>query len=144
MRIAYFTLIHLEACKDLFLNFYNNDLNKCEFTKEKADSYLTELINAPRFVGFLLLDHEDKLVGAALCRERTWWDRDELHIDEFLLDIQNENAKHGTKILKYMNRYVKERNLSGTTLITNNNAMAAFYQKAGFKDHEIYFMYRGA
>jgi ribosomal protein S18 acetylase RimI-like enzyme len=143
MRIAYYEAAYLEACKELLMDFYNNELCKCQFTEEKALRYLEELINAPRFAGFLLLDHEDQLMGAALCHERTWWYKDELHMDEFLISSQNRQSGYGSKLLRFMTRYARERDLAGITLITNNLAMADFYQKNDFHDHEIYFMYKG-
>jgi len=143
MRIAYYEPEFFEACANLFMNNYNNEFCKCDFTELKAQYYLSELIQAPRFVGFLLLDNENKVIGAAFCHERTWWYKDELYIDEFLIQADHQRLGHGSKLLSFMQKHSKKNDLSGVTLITNNLATADFYQKNDFHNHDICFMYKG-
>ena len=143
MRIAYYEPEYFEPCSQLIMNYYNNEYCKCHFTDHKAQCYLTELTQTPRFIGFLILNNNDELLGAAFCHERTWWYKDELYINEFLIDNSQQSKGYGSKLLKFMQKHAKERDLAGITLITNNLAMAGFYQKNKFHNHDICFMYKG-
>jgi len=101
---------------------------------------LTKLTQTPRFIGFLILDNNDEL---SAIYERTWWYKDELYIDEFLIDNSQQSKGYGSKLLNFMQKHAKERDLAGITLITNNLAMASVYQKNKFHNHDICFMYKG-
>ena len=143
MRIAYYENEYLEECAALLQNVYNNEQWGCNWSDIKAQKYIEELSQNPRFVGFLLLTDEEELIGAALCHERTWWYKDELFIDEFFIAPSSRKRGYGSKLLNYMTKYTKEQKLAGLTLTTNNLIVADFYHKNKFHDHEIYFMYKG-
>jgi len=143
MRIAYYEPEYFETCTELLINYYNNDLCKCHFTDTKAQHYLAEIIETPRFIGFLLLDDQDNLIGTAMCHERTWWYKDELYIDEFLIHPEHQHQGHGSQLIRFIEKYAKEQELAGITLITNNLAMVEFYQRKNFHNHDICFMYKG-
>jgi len=143
MRIAYYEHAYFDAACDLFMSHYNNEQYGCRFELEKAANYLNEIIANPRFIGFLLLNDEDDLIGMALCHERTWWQNDELHIDEFIIKADQQQKGYGSKLLKFMQKHAKERELAGVTLVTNTLPLAKFYQKNKFNEHDIYFMYKG-
>ena len=143
MRIAYYEAEYLEECAELLQKVYNNEQWGCHWSEIKSKKYIAELSQIPRFVGFLLLNDEEELIGAALCHERTWWYKDELFIDEFFIDPDSQQRGYGSKLLKYMTKYSKEQKLAGLTLMTNNLIVADFYHKNKFHYHEIYFMYKG-
>lgn len=143
MRIAYYESEYLEAACQLFMEHYNHEQYGCHFDLEKTADYLSEITATPRFIGFLLLDDTDTLIGMALCHERTWWQNDELHIDEFIIKGNQQQKGYGSKLLKFMQKHAKERELAGVTLVTNTLPLAKFYQKNKFNEHDIYFMYKG-
>ena len=129
MRIAYYEAEYLEECAELLQKVYNNEQWGCHWSEIKSKKYIAELSQIPRFVGFLLLNDEEELIGAALCHERTWWYKDELFIDEFFIDPDSQQRGYGSKLLKYMTKYSKEQKLAGLTLMTNNLIVADFYHK---------------
>ena len=107
MRIAYYEAEYLEECAELLQKVYNNEQWGCHWSEIKSKKYIAELSQIPRFVGFLLLNDEEELIGAALCHERTWWYKDELFIDEFFIDPDSQQRGYGSKLLKYMTKYSK-------------------------------------
>lgn len=143
MKITYYEPDNLQSCTELFISVYNNETWKCRWTEGKAKKYLQELVDTPRFVGFLLHDDDEELIGAAMCQERTWWYRDELHIIDFFIDPKWQIKGSGSHLLKFMEKHVKERELSGITSMTNNLDLAEFYQKNKFHYNDILFMYKG-
>ena len=112
MRIAYYEAEYLDECAELLRTVYNNEQWACRWSELKSKNYIEELSQFPRFVGFLLLNDEEELIGAALCHERTWWYKDELFIDEFFIHPDCQQRGYGSKLLKYMNKYTKEQKLA--------------------------------
>ena len=127
MRIAYYEAEYLDECAQLLRKVYNNEHWGCHWSELKSKKYIEELTQVPRFIGFLLINDDEELIGAALCHERTWWYKDELFIDEFFIDPECQQKGYGSKLLKYMTKYSKEQKLSGLTLMTNNLIVADFF-----------------
>ena len=142
MEIVYYEPEHLEVCQNLFTSIYNAENFNCNFTKEKAIAYLEEFVGAPRFVGFLLFSKE-KLLGLAFCHEKTWAWRDEICIDEFLIHPDYQRKGLGNKLLDFIQKFAKNRELAGITLVTNTLPLANFYTNNGFMEHDISFLYKG-
>lgn len=142
MRIIYYGPEHLAACAHLLIEVYNTTTWDCRWSTEKAKTYIEELTQMPRFVGFLLED-DGEIVGVSLCHERTWWRHDELNINEFYISPDLQHRGYGTHLIRFMEKYVKERNLAGITLMTNNVDAAQFYHKNKFHYNDLVFMYKG-
>jgi len=142
MEIMYYEPEHLEICQELFTSIYNTEDFGCEFTRARATTYLEELTSAPRFIGFLLFGKQ-KLLGVALCHEKTWDQRDELYIDEFLIHPDHQQNGLGSKLLRFIEKFAKTRKLAGITLTTNALPLANFYIKNDFLEHDISFLYKG-
>jgi len=142
MKIVYYDEKYLKPCAELLMKHYNNSDFDCKFTKQRACAYLQELVFKPRFIGFLLLK-KDKLIGFAFCHIRTWSDRDEMHLDEFVIKENYHRKGIGTKILDFVTTYATSHKLAGMTTSTNVIALTQFYQKNDFLDHDITFLYKG-
>ena len=142
MKIVYYDEKYLNPCAELLMNHYNNDDFNCKFTKKRACAYLQELIFKPRFIGFLLLE-KDNLIGLAFCHMRTWSDKDELHIDEFIIKDSHQKKGLGSKLLDFISTYSTRFALAGITTTTNVIALTQFYQKNDFLEHDIPFLYKG-
>jgi len=124
------------------MKHYNADDFGCKFTKERACTYLQELIFKPRFIGFLLLE-KDKLLGFSFCHMQTWSESDDLHIDEFIIENSQQKKGLGTKLLHFIDMYATSFTLAGVTTTTNVIALTQFYQKNDFLEHDISFLYKG-
>jgi len=142
MKIIYYDEKYLNICATAVIKHYNNDDFGCNFTHERARLYLNEIINKPRFIGFLLLDKE-VLVGFALCHLKTWDTTDELAIDEFIISEHYQEKGLGTRLLDFISTYSEELNLSGITTFTNVIPLSDFYRKNDFIEHDISFLYKG-
>lgn len=142
MKIIYYDEKYLIHCAQLFMDHYNNDDYKCQFTKQRACAYLQELIFKPRFIGFLLLE-KDQLIGFSFCHMRTWSKADELHIDEFIINTKYQKKGLGSKLLAFINTYATSFSLAGITATTNVISLTQFYQKNDFLEHDITFLYKG-
>ena len=133
----------LEPCARILMSVYNNETWQCFWSFEKAKEYLKEIIDFKNFIGFtLLVDNEVK--GAILCRERTWWDNNEIFVEEMFVSPELQRQGYGTALLKTIESYIKDKGLAGLTLLTNRYTQAPnFYRKNGFCDGEhVLFMYK--
>jgi len=142
MKIIYYDEKYLKAIAELLMKHYNHNDFSCHFTKHRSLLYLQELIFKPRFIGFLLLK-KDQIIGFAFCHMRTWSDRDEMHIDEFIIKDSYQKQGTGTKLLDFITTYASSYHLAGITTTTNVIALTQFYQKNDFLDHDITFLYKG-
>jgi len=141
MKIIYYDEEYLKPCAELFMKHYNTDEFECKFTKERACIYLQELIFTPRFIGFLLLE-EENLIGFAFCHVRSWFDSEDIHIDEFIIEDIHQNKGLGNQLLDFIDTYAASLALTGVTATTNVIPLIQFYQKSDFLEHDITFLYR--
>lgn len=141
--IREFELSDLESCARIMMSVYNNEMWQCCWSFEKAKEYLTDIVDSKKFVGFtLFVDNEVK--GAILCREKTWWNNNEIFVEELFVSPELQGQGYGSALLKAVESYIKEKGLAGFTLLTNRYAPAPhFYRKNGFCDGEhVLFMYK--
>jgi aminoglycoside 6'-N-acetyltransferase I len=133
----------LEQCAGVMMEAYNGPPWNDHWTLEKAIRFLREFVDSPRFFGFTLWEG-DALVGAAFCREKTWWNNDEIFVEEFYVAPQYQRQGYGKQLLQAIEAHIREHSLAGFTLLTNRYMPAlAFYQKNDFvlADH-VAFMYK--
>jgi len=142
MKIVYYEEKYLATCTETLINHYNSEDFGCNFTTERASTYLQELIFKPRFIGFILLN-EEEVIGFAFCHMRTWDTTEELHIDEFVIQSEFQKKGLGSKLLDFIDTYAQNFFLSGVTATTNVIGLSQFYKKNDFLEHDITFLYKG-
>ncbi|MDF2685415.1 MAG: family N-acetyltransferase [Clostridia bacterium] len=143
IKIDFYKNDDLNKCIDLLINAYNCEPWNNHWTADTAKRYLQEFVSCPRFVGFTI-SLDKNIVGAAFCHERTWWNNDELYVDEFYIDPNYQRQGFGKQLIQFIENYIKEKKLAGFTLLTNKYMPAPnFYRKNGFADAEhVLFMYK--
>ncbi len=134
MNIRFFNMDDLPNCVDLFTRVMNRPPWNEQWIWEIAQTYLSELVNDNRFVGFVVFDAVE-LLGAAFCHEKTWWTGDQLVIDDFFVSSAYQGKGYGTQLLSEIENYAVGVGISGITLLTDKNISAHdFYLKNGFLD----------
>ena len=129
--------------------FENSDLKQCaealrcvmnappwneNWTETGAEKYLEEFTGSTRFVGFIASD-DNHFIGAAFCHEKSWWENDELYIDEFFIASEHQGSGYGSLLVKYIVDYAAKKKLGSITLMTKRDIPAYFfYLKHGFAD----------
>jgi len=133
----------LEPCARILMSVYNNETWQNCWSFEKAKEYLKEITDFKKFIGFTLLV-DDEVKGAILGREKTWWNKNEIFVEELFVSPEQQGNGYGTALLNTVEDYIKEKGLAGLTLITNRYTQApGFYRKNGFCDGEhVLFMYK--
>lgn len=137
-----FKINDLQKCIEVFIKTYNQSPWNNIWTSEIAEIYLQELISFNRFVGFTLSENNE-IIGAAFCREKTWWNNEELYIEEFFVSPDFQRKGYGIALLKSIQNYAKGKGLNTICLLTDRNKPAFdFYRKNELKKlDQIVFMY---
>jgi GNAT superfamily N-acetyltransferase len=133
----------LPACAALLIDAYNGPPWDQHWAPDSALRYLAELHAMPRFVGWVLRAGDD-LLACAFAHERTWWNADELYIDELYVARAGQRQGHGGRLLEAIEGHCRERGLAGVTLLTNRFMPAVpFYERHGYTAGEhVLFMYK--
>jgi GNAT superfamily N-acetyltransferase len=102
--------------------------------------YLTELFDAPRFVGFVIYEGE-ALAAAMFAHAKTWWINDLLMIDELFVAASQQGKGYGQALMNSANEYAKRHDIGSVTLITHKYMPAfSFYEKNKFLPAEQYVL----
>lgn len=122
----------IPACADILMAVYNNELWQCRWTKETAESYLTDFFEHKKFVGYAS-EEKGAVIGALFAHEKIWWNNSEVFIEEMFVAPEKQGKGIGTALLREVEKYIEEKGLAGITLTTNRYAPAPkFYEKNGF------------
>ena len=121
-----------DSCVKLFVEAFGAPPWCAQWTEETAGRYLAELAEGPRFAGYTLWSSSN-LVGAAFCREKTWWEGDELNVEEFFVHPDFQRMGFGKSLLTALEEHCEARGLKALILLTDRATPAAeFYEKNGF------------
>ncbi len=124
----------IPACADILMAVYNNELWQCRWTKETAESYLTDFFEHKKFVGYAA-EEENVLIGALFAHEKIWWNNSEVFIEEMFVAPEKQGKGIGTALLREVEKHIEEKGLAGITLTTNRYVPAPkFYEKNGFSE----------
>jgi GNAT superfamily N-acetyltransferase len=132
MEIREYSSTHLRDCADLFVRVFNSPPWNDRWTTEKARALLAGFANTPGFMGFVgIID--DRIVGACFGRKRTWWNREEYHVEEMFVGQEHQRTGLGSELLKGAEEALKRKDISALTLLTGRATYAKdFYLKNGF------------
>ena len=134
LRIRPLTHKDIPACAQILCDVYNNELWQCRWTAETAQAYLTDYLEASRFVGFGA-EAEGALIGAVFAHEKIWWNNTEVFIDEMFVLPACQGQGAGRALMPQLEAHVTQKGLAGLTLTTNRYAPAPeFYRHLGFSD----------
>ena len=143
MEIQPITKQNFEDCIDVFISAYNQAPWNYNWTFPKAKQYLSEYVDRPNFIGFILYD-DHKAVGAAFGHQKTWWINQQLMIDEFFISSKKQKMGYGKTLMNHCNQYAQQHDIQLSILMTNKYMPAyKFYDKQGYTTTEQYvFMFK--
>ncbi len=135
--IKEFTLEDIENCAELYLKVFSADPWYDDWLSlDQVRYYLRELIENPVFEGFVAYENT-RVVAVCLGHRRSWWMGKELFIDEFYVENERQGNGIGSKLLNYVNEYLKKEDYGRLVLLTNKGIPAQeFYMKNGFYNNE--------
>lgn len=133
----------IEACARLFYKVFTKGpwFDNWQSTME-AEKYLTELMNNPVFIG-IIIEKDNKIVGASFGHTRSWYEGEEYCIDEFYIDNEIQGIGLGSKFMEEIKKNMILRDIHCIFLLTERGIPAeTFYKKNSFKSKDSsLFMY---
>ena len=123
----------LSQCAKIFREAFSEEDWGCAWTQERAELYLSDYVNNPKFVGFVS-ENEGVIDGAIFACKKVSWNNDEIYVDDLIVDPQKQRSGIGQQLLNALKDYSKENGLAGIVLYTHEQAPAKrFYEKNGFQ-----------
>lgn len=132
MTIRNFVSEDMAQCFNLFVDVFNGEPWNDKWTKERAEQYLMDYVNAPGFKG-VVAKHESRMHGFLFGISKRWWSGDEFFVNEMCVKTDAQRRGIGTALLQYLESDLKESGIESVTLLTNRDIPAEhFYMKNGF------------
>jgi len=127
-----------QEMKNIFLEVFSHEpwFDKWEDEKQ-LNSYLHELTDNNNSLSLVLLDKQNKIIGASLGYTFSWWQGNEYYIKEFFIKQDKQNQGLGSKFIEKLNDYLLKIGFKYIILNTDKDTPAyKFYQKNGFQLEE--------
>lgn len=130
-------------CTNTFIEVFNDAPWNDQWTWEKANKYVSDFYQTPGFLGILAIDNKE-MIGCILGIKRVWWEEDEYFINEMFVKQNHQNRGVGKKLLDYLIKELRNRNIYNMTLLTDRGIPAEkFYKNNGFEEIErLIFLYK--
>jgi len=107
-----------EACRDLFIEVFNDEPWHDSWTRESAGTRLLEFVDNRRFFGFTLWEG-DALVGAVFCHASTYYKGGEVFIDELFVSPDYRRKGCATALMEAVEAHARAQGYISITLLTD-------------------------
>jgi len=132
-KIELMTIDNLEQSIELYMKVFNSEPWNESWSYEVAKERLTDLINTPKFLGFSLYI-EDNLIGFIAGKNKKSYQGLTYYLAELCVNNEIQGKGYGTKLLKFLENELKNRDTKSLYLLTSNAGLAeAFYKKNGYQ-----------
>ncbi len=131
-KIVPLTIDKIEQCIELYNNVFNSEPWNEPWTYESAKERLTDLINTPKFLGFLLYENDD-LIGFIAGNSKKTYAGLTFYLAELCISNQIQGKGYGSKLLRYLEDELLKREVRSLYLLTANGGQAeSFYLKNNY------------
>ena len=135
-KIVPITVDNLEQCMELYISVFNSEPWNETWTHQSAKERLTDLLQTPKFLGFLLYEKGD-LIGFIAGNSKKSYAGLTFYLAELCINNQIQGKGYGTKLLLSLENELKKRDIQSLYLLTaNGGAAQAFYLKNGYEINE--------
>lgn len=131
-----FTIDKIEQCIELYINVFNSEPWNETWTYQNAKERLTDLINTPKFLGYLLYDN-DELIGFIAGNSKKTYSGLTFYLAELCINNQIQGKGYGSKLLRYLENQLRKKEIHSLYLLTAKGGQAeAFYIKNNYVINE--------
>jgi len=135
MNIRAFELHDVNDCVSDFIQSFNSPPWNEKWSWERANEYINDVFNTPKFIGFVLFNDNEN-IAYALCFKKYWWNKDDrykLHIELFFTKPAYQQKGYGNALLNHIENYAKDNGLGSIMLFTKKDKPSyRFYDRNGF------------
>lgn len=124
-----FTEDYLDQCIELYMKVFNSEPWNETWSYDTAKERLVDLLNTPKFLGFLLFD-QDNLIGFIAGNSKRTYSGCTFYIAELCVNYETQGKGYGSKLLRYLEEELVKRKIQSVYLLTAPGGQAeAFYRK---------------
>lgn len=130
------TFDKMEQCIELYINVFNSEPWNETWTYQTAKERLTDLLQTPKFLGFLLYENGN-LIGFIAGNSKKTYKGLTFYLAELCVNNQIQGKGYGSKLLLCLEDELKKRDIQSLYLLTANGGLAeAFYLKNGYSKND--------
>ena len=141
-EIVPITVDNIEQCIKLYISVFNSEPWNETWTIQSAKERLTDLLQTPKFLGFLLYESGD-LIGFIAGNSKKSYAGLTFYLAELCINNRIQGKGYGTKLLLSLEDELKKRDIQSLYLLTvNGGAAEAFYLKNGYEINKFRIVMR--
>ncbi|MDN4524612.1 GNAT family N-acetyltransferase [Fictibacillus fluitans] len=123
---------NVNGCVTLYQKVFNREPWNESWTHETAGERLNDLVNTPKFFGFMFYEGEE-LAGFIAGNSKRTFQGLTYYIAECCVNSENQGKGYGSKMLKLLEEELKGRGVQSIYLLTATDGLAQrFYEKNGY------------
>ncbi|MGG4471453.1 GNAT family N-acetyltransferase [Paenibacillus alvei] len=135
-EIVPITVDTIEQCIELYISVFNSEPWNETWTYPSAKERLTDLLDTPKFLGFLLYEKGD-LIGFIAGHSKKSYAGSTFYLAELCINNRIQGKGYGTKLLNCLEDELQKRDIQSLYLLTaNGGAAEMFYLKNGYEINE--------
>ncbi|AXI30248.1 GNAT family N-acetyltransferase [Priestia megaterium] len=131
-KVVPFTAENMQQCIDLYLDVFTRKPWNEQWTEESAKERLTDLLNTPKFIGYLFYDQSD-LIGMIAGHAKKSYSGMTFYVAELCVSASLQGKGYGSAILSRFENELQRHDINSLYLLTaTGGAAQAFYEKNGY------------
>ncbi|MGG2087534.1 GNAT family N-acetyltransferase [Priestia aryabhattai] len=131
-KVVPFTAENMQQCIDLYLDVFTRKPWNEHWTEEAAKERLTDLLNTPKFIGYLFYDQDD-LIGMIAGHAKKSYSGMTFYVAELCVSASVQGKGYGSAILSRFENELQRHDINSLYLLTaTGGAAQAFYEKNGY------------
>lgn len=132
-KLVPITVDAIDQCIELYISVFNSEPWNETWTYPAAKERLTDLLNTPKFLGFLLYK-KDNLIGFIAGNSKKSYAGLTFYLAELCINNRIQGKGFGTKLLLSLEEELQRRDIQSLYLLTaNGGAAETFYLKNGYE-----------
>ncbi len=123
---------NMQQCINLYMNVFTKKPWNEPWTEKSARERLTDLLNTPKFMGYLFYDQGD-LIGMIAGHAKKSYSGMTFYVAELCVSASVQGKGYGSAILSRFENELLRHNINSLYLLTaTGGAAQAFYERNGY------------
>ena len=135
-KVVPLTAENIQQCIDLYLDVFTEKPWDEPWTEESAKERLTDLLNTPKFMGYLFYD-KGNLIGMIAGHAKKSYSGMTFYVAELCVSASVQGKGYGSAILSRFENELQRNDINSLYLLTaTGGAAQAFYERNGYAVHD--------
>ncbi|MEH7394445.1 GNAT family N-acetyltransferase [Priestia megaterium] len=123
---------NMQQCINLYMNVFTKKPWNEPWTEKSARERLTDLLNTPKFMGYLFYDQGD-LIGMIAGQAKKSYSGMTFYVAELCVSASVQGKGYGSAILSRFENELQRHDINSLYLLTaTGGAAQAFYERNGY------------